>query len=146
MSASSEIPGVGDQLPTLSVRPTSLQLFAFSAATWNTHLIHYDADYAHAREGYPDVLVQSPLFACFLSQAIRAAYGPRATIVGLGWQNRGTAVPGDELTVTGQVSEVTSAPDGVDVKLTLEENNQRGELCIRGWATVHFTGEDDHCV
>jgi hydroxyacyl-ACP dehydratase HTD2-like protein with hotdog domain len=143
MSAVGEIPRVGDQLSTLSVRPTALQLFAFSAATWNTHLIHYDADYAREREGYPDVLVQSSLYACFLSQAIRAAYGPGPVIAGLGWQNRGIAVPGDQLTVTGQVSEVTPGPDGAEVRLTLEENNQRGELCIRGWATLRFTPGDD---
>ena len=143
MSASGEIPQVSDQLPTLSVAPTSLQLFAFSAATWNTHLIHYDADYARTREGYPDVLVQSPLYACFLSQAIRAAYGPGPVIAGLGWQNRGTAVPGDQLTVTGQVTEVTPGRDGTEVRLTLEERNQRDELCIRGWATVRFESGDD---
>ncbi len=138
MSASGQIPRVGDPLPTLSVAPTSLQLFAFSAATWNTHLIHYDAEYARTREGYPDVLVQSPLFACFLSQAIRAAYGPEPVIARLGWQNRGTAVPGDQLTVTGEVTEVTPGPDGTEIGLSLEEHNQRGELCIRGWATVRF--------
>ena len=35
--------------------PDRLQLFAFSAATWNTHRIHTDPGYA-ASKGYPDVL------------------------------------------------------------------------------------------
>jgi hydroxyacyl-ACP dehydratase HTD2-like protein with hotdog domain len=122
---------LGDAIPELTRSPTVVQLFAFSAATWNQHRIHYDAEYARS-EGYPDVLVQSHLHACFLAQAVRQAWGPTARLERLGWQNRAAAVPGDVLTVSGRVAEV----EGDRVKLELEEHNQRGELCVRGWATV----------
>jgi hydroxyacyl-ACP dehydratase HTD2-like protein with hotdog domain len=128
-------PAVGDRIPELVRTPTHVQLFAFSAATGNAHRIHYDAAYART-EGYADVLVQSHLHACFLAQAIKRAWGDSARLRRLGWQNRGAAVPGDELTVTGEVTEVLAEPPGCRVVLSLAEHNQRGELCVRGWATV----------
>lgn len=129
----SSSPAVGDTIPPFARTPTTTQLFAFSAATWNTHRIHYDTEYARS-EGYADVLVQSHLHACFLAQAVRHAFGAAARVRRLGWQNRGPAVPGDELTVSGRVTSVDRS--GAHLELELEERNQRGELCVRGWATV----------
>jgi hydroxyacyl-ACP dehydratase HTD2-like protein with hotdog domain len=130
------IPRVGDTIPQITRRPTPAQLFLFSAATWNAHRIHYDRSYATQEEGYPDVLVQSHLHACFLAQALRAACGPGARLRRFGWQNRGPAVPGDALTVSGSVSAVQQTDDGLEVAFELEEHNQRGELCVKGWATA----------
>lgn len=41
-------------------------LFRYSALTFNSHRIHYDAPYATAVEGYPDLVVQGPLTATLL--------------------------------------------------------------------------------
>jgi hydroxyacyl-ACP dehydratase HTD2-like protein with hotdog domain len=129
-------PAVGDQIPELVRVPTAVQLFAFSAATSNAHRIHYDAAYARS-EGYPDVLVQSHLHACFLAQALRQAWGPGAQLMRLRWQNRAPAVPGDRLTISGRVTEVDRDDHAeLRVELELEERNQRDELCVQGWATV----------
>lgn len=129
-------PEAGDRLPAVVRTPGNVQLFAFSAATWNTHRIHYDRSYARDVEDYPDVLVQSHLHACFLGQAIAEAFGAGSRIVRLGWQNRGPAVPGDRLTVTGDVTAVSRDGDGVRVDVALEERNEQGDLCVKGWATV----------
>lgn len=134
-------PRPGDPIPEFVREPTEVQLFAFSAATWNAHRIHYDRAFARDEEGYPDVLVQSHLHACFLSQAVAQAFGPRARLDRLGWQNRGQAVPGDRLTVSGTVSNVERVDAGVLVDLNLEERNQRGELCVTGWATLFLRDE-----
>jgi hydroxyacyl-ACP dehydratase HTD2-like protein with hotdog domain len=129
-------PTAGAAIPPLVREPTEVQLFAFSAATWNTHRIHYDLAYTTGEEGYPGLLVQAHLHACFLAQAVAAAYGPRARITRLGWQNRGIGVPGDRLTVTGEVSAVRRESSVTEIDLALEERNQRDELCVKGWATV----------
>ncbi|MDW6064467.1 hypothetical protein SAZ11_49175 [Streptomyces sp. FXJ1.4098] len=44
-----------------------MQLFRFSAVSWNAHRIHYDAEFA-ASEGFPDTVVQSTLHGEMLSR------------------------------------------------------------------------------
>ncbi len=51
---------------TRSYVPDALQLFHFSALTYNAHRIHYDRDYAREVEGYPGLVVQGPLIATLL--------------------------------------------------------------------------------
>ena len=46
--------------------PNSALLFRFSALTFNSHRIHYDAPYAKDEEGYPDLVVHGPLTATLL--------------------------------------------------------------------------------
>ncbi|NQE60643.1 hypothetical protein [Caulobacter sp. RHG1] len=45
-------------------------LAAFSAATSNTHRIHYDQAYATGVEGYPGLVVHGPLIALLLLEAM----------------------------------------------------------------------------
>jgi 3-methylfumaryl-CoA hydratase len=47
-------------------RPTPVDLFRYSAATYNGHRIHYDQAYARAEEGYPDLVVHGPFTAARL--------------------------------------------------------------------------------
>lgn len=43
--------------------PGPVQLFRFSAVTYNSHRIHYDLDYASGQEGYPGLVVHGPFTA-----------------------------------------------------------------------------------
>lgn len=114
--------------------PDRLQLFTFSAVTWNTHRIHTDPGYA-AHEGYPDVLVQSHLHACFLMRALRDAVGPEGgRVVRFGWQNRHFAVAGDRLTCEGR----RTGADGPLVDYELQETNGEGTVCVTATATVRY--------
>ncbi len=47
-------------------KPNEVMLFRYSALTFNSHRIHYDADYAREAEGYPGVIVHGPLLATLL--------------------------------------------------------------------------------
>jgi acyl dehydratase len=49
--------------------PTEIDLFMYCAATWNTHRIHYDRDYARA-EGYRELVVPGPLQSARLAQML----------------------------------------------------------------------------
>jgi hydroxyacyl-ACP dehydratase HTD2-like protein with hotdog domain len=118
-------------------RPTSVQLFRYSAVTWNAHLIHYDDAYART-EGYPAVLVQSHLHGAFLIQAALDWAGPGARLRRFRWENRQLAVPGDVLTCDGRVTG-TRTEDGVGiVECELFEHNQDGKLCAPGWAVIEL--------
>lgn len=54
----------GDLMWEVATSPTLL--FRYSALTFNTHRVHYDADYARQVEGYADILVHGPLQATLL--------------------------------------------------------------------------------
>jgi 3-methylfumaryl-CoA hydratase len=45
-------------------------LFRYSALTFNSHRIHYDRSYATGVEGYPGIVVQGPLLATLLAEAL----------------------------------------------------------------------------
>lgn len=126
-------PVVGDVIGPVVWRPTTIQLFRFSAITWNPHRIHFDRPYA-LEEGYPGPLVQSHLHGCFLAHAILQWAGVGASLQTFRWENRHFAVPGDVLTCTGQV---TGVEDGV-VACEMQETNQEGRVCAPAWATVRF--------
>lgn len=59
---------VPDTTSTLrdTVIPDPVLLFRYSALTFNSHRIHYDAEYAQNSEGYADLVVHGPLQATLL--------------------------------------------------------------------------------
>ena len=57
--------------------PNAVDLFRYSAATYNSHRIHYDQRYVREEEGYPDLVVHGPFTAAKLSDlATRLAGAP----------------------------------------------------------------------
>ena len=52
------------------IRPDGVQLFRYSALTYNGHRIHYDRPYAQEVEGYRDLVVHGPLLATLLLDAL----------------------------------------------------------------------------
>jgi 3-methylfumaryl-CoA hydratase len=54
----------------------AVELFRFSALTFNAHRIHYDRDYACHEEGYPGLVVHGPYLALLLvDQFLRTSPG-----------------------------------------------------------------------
>jgi hydroxyacyl-ACP dehydratase HTD2-like protein with hotdog domain len=125
---------VGDQIPPLTVQPTALQLFRYSAATWNAHKIHYDPHYA-AEEGHPGVLVHSHLHAAFLARACTEWAGA-LSLRRLSYRITRPATPADRLTVSGTV--VAREVEGDEIRLVVDlvEQNAAGETCASGSATL----------
>ena len=67
-------------LPADIVRPHApdpIQLFRFSALTFNGHRIHYDRDYARMVEGYGGLVVHGPFQATLLMDHFLRAAGVR---------------------------------------------------------------------
>ena len=52
---------------TEKINTSPVQLFRYSALTFNGHRIHYDRKYATEAEGYPGLVVHGPLLATMLS-------------------------------------------------------------------------------
>lgn len=58
-----------------TVVPTTPLLFRYSSVTYNSHRIHYDADYVRAEEGYPGLVMNGGLTALLLVEAAIRRYG-----------------------------------------------------------------------
>lgn len=61
---------------TQCVLPDPVQLFRYSAVTFNGHRIHYDVPYATGVEMYPGLVVQGPLIATMLIGFLRHTVAP----------------------------------------------------------------------
>lgn len=108
-----------------------MQLFRFSAVSWNSHRIHYDAEFA-ASEGFPDVVVQSTLHGETLSRYALQWAGPGAVLTSVSWRNRATAVAAEELTWTATVRMAEPCDAGVRVALDVAVLKDDGAPCVTG--------------
>jgi len=129
----------GAVLPPADHPTSTVQVFRYSAATWNTHRIHYDKDYAVA-EGYPGVLVQSHLHGAFLATYCTDLLGEEGRLLELGLRVRRFAVAGEVLRVSATVTSVEHASaDRVVVALALTESRcSDGETCVSGTARIEI--------
>lgn len=123
---------VGDRIDPLEVVPERVQLFRYSAMTWNGHRIHYDPEYART-EGHPDVLVQSHFHGALVQRHVMQWCGPEGTLTELSWSNVGRAIPEEELRVEAEVTAVDDGRVSFDVWTETDENR-----CAEGTATVSF--------
>ncbi|WP_431941702.1 MaoC/PaaZ C-terminal domain-containing protein [Nocardia grenadensis] len=115
-----EVPG------EFTVTPDTIALFCFSAATWNPHRIHYDADYARTVEGYPDVLVPGPMLGAWLLELADAwAQGRGLVVAEIEYRNIAPAYVDRTLTVTGRESTTDSG-----VSLEVFVNEAERNLCL----------------
>ncbi|MGU3498723.1 acyl dehydratase [Mycobacterium sp. C31M] len=130
---------VGDSLPETEEATSQVQLFRYSAATWNSHRIHYDRSYAEF-EGYPDVLVQSHLHGAFLTRFCTEIAGPAGVVEMIDHSVRRYAVPGDTLTCRGRVTALEPGDDSTGViLLEMEEvRGSDGAICAPGSARIRL--------
>jgi len=68
-------PAPGDSAWRQEARATPVQLFRYSALTFNGHRIHYDRDYCRDVEGYPGLVVHGPLTGTLLAELAQAESG-----------------------------------------------------------------------
>lgn len=126
----------GDEIPTLSVTVDPVQMFFFSAATYNGHRIHYDKTWATEVEGYPDILVHGPLQAALLARALTDWAGGGGRLVNYAVQNRATAFPGEELRFKGTVTAKREENGVALVDLAIQGEKGENEVLMPGTATV----------
>jgi hydroxyacyl-ACP dehydratase HTD2-like protein with hotdog domain len=126
---------VDNEIPALDVAVSRVQMFFFSAATYNGHRIHYDTTWARGVEGYPDILVHGPLQVALLARALTDWAGGRGRLVRYAVQNRGVAFPGEQLRFRGVVAAVCLDGDRGLVDLDIR-GERDGTVLMPGTATV----------
>lgn len=124
-------PVAGDTCPPQRYTHSTVQLFRFSAVSWNSHRIHYDAGFA-ASEGFPGAVVQSTLHGETLTRYALAWAGPDSRLKTVSWRNRTTAVAGEPLTWTGTVRAV----EGAHVSLEVAVLKADGTPCVTGTVQI----------
>ncbi|MGX9889520.1 acyl dehydratase [Streptomyces sp. NPDC002276] len=120
-------PVAGASCPPQRYTHSTVQLFRFSAVSWNSHRIHYDSAFA-ASEGFEDVVVQSTLHGETLTRYALAWAGPNSRLETVSWRNRTTAVAGEPLTWTATVRAVEGARVSLDVAVVKAD----GTPCVTG--------------
>ena len=127
---------VGSEISPVIKEITNVQIFMFSAMSWNRHRIHYDVDFARDHDKLPGVLAQRPLLGSFLAEMLFDWVGEHGRIKRLEWSNRGPAVPSDILTCHGRI--VRKYVDGGEhlVEFEVWIENQRGENIVPGKAEI----------
>jgi acyl dehydratase len=113
----------GDKLPPFEKTFTAVDLFAYGAATWDWHRMHYDGEYARSK-GFPGPVIDGQMYgAVFASLAMKGA-GPRAFVTKMSLRMKSMAFAGDTLRAEGTVK---SAEAGLVV---LEQRLMSGERVI----------------
>lgn len=82
--------------------PDTVQLFRYSALTFNSHRIHYDLPYAREAEGYPALVVNGGLTALMLVESARRRLPGR--IVGYDARAMKPLFIGQTVTLNGRVA------------------------------------------
>lgn len=94
---------------TRIVTPSEALLFRYSALTFNTHRIHYDAPYARDVERYRGLVVHGPLLASLLLQLAAEEFGDNR-LARFGFRAVGPAICGEPLTLALKQTE-----DGIEL-------------------------------
>ncbi|MGC1468674.1 MAG: MaoC family dehydratase N-terminal domain-containing protein [Sphingorhabdus sp.] len=81
--------------------PNEALLFRFSAITFNTHRIHYDAPYAINEEGYRGLVVHGPLTSSLLLDLAAREFGPNA-VKQFAFRAQSPAFAGEPLHLVGR--------------------------------------------
>lgn len=126
---------VGDELPPLTVTPTNVSVFLFGVAFWTPHRVHYDKEWARS-EGYDDVLVTGPLMTGYLVRMLTAWSGDPAAVKRIALRNHAPAFAGDELTVRGAVTSVSSRDAGAEAVIAVSIVKQADAEVVSGEAAV----------
>jgi 3-methylfumaryl-CoA hydratase len=125
---------IGDVLPPLQHTATALQLFRYSAVTWNPHRIHIDESYAR-QEGHAGLALHSHLRAALAVRCVSEGLGPDWQVTKLAYRLRKPVYAPADLAYTARVT----AAEGDSLTLEVIEESPSGDLGFEGTAWVSKT-------
>jgi hydroxyacyl-ACP dehydratase HTD2-like protein with hotdog domain len=125
---------LSDTLEPLKHTATALQLFRYSAVTWNPHRIHFDEPYAR-EEGHRGLAVHSHLRAALALRCVTEGLGPQWRVTKFAYRLRRPVYAPAELAYTARVT----ATDGDTMTLELTEQDPAGEAGFEGTVWVGKT-------
>jgi hydroxyacyl-ACP dehydratase HTD2-like protein with hotdog domain len=127
---------IGDTLTSATETIGHVQMFFFSAATYNGHRIHYDKTWATEIEGHPDLLIQGPLQASLMAKVLTDWIAPHGRLVRFQFQNRASAYVGATLRFVAAVTDTRRVDDELNIEIDFRVENEEGKILMPGTATV----------
>jgi hydroxyacyl-ACP dehydratase HTD2-like protein with hotdog domain len=125
---------IGDALPALKQTVTPLQLFRYSAATWNPHRIHFDQTYARD-EGHDGLALHSHLRAALALRSVSEGLGGQWRIAKVSYRLRKPAYAPADVAYTARIT----AAEGDTMTLELIEQHPSGDVGLEGTVWVRRT-------
>lgn len=95
----------GDTLPPLEKTFTTVDLFAYGAATWDWHRMHYDAELARSK-GFAAPVIDGQMYGALFARVAMRWAGPRAFITKMSLRMKAMGFAGDALRAEGKVISV----------------------------------------
>jgi 3-methylfumaryl-CoA hydratase len=123
---------VGDELPALKHTATPLQLFRYSAVTWNPHRIHFDEPYAR-EEGHAGIALHSHLRAALALRCVTEGLGTGWHVAKFAYRLRKPVYAPADLAY----SAIVTAADYDSMTLELIEQHPSGEVGFEGTVVVN---------
>jgi hydroxyacyl-ACP dehydratase HTD2-like protein with hotdog domain len=138
MAAPAELPALR---LTLSVCPTEVDLFMFSASTWLTHRIHFDREYARA-EGHRDLVVHGPLQAAYLSRMLGEFADARGgSLRTMTYRHQRPVFVRQAITCTAELVGLDPVGEGMTLTLAVAVSTNEDGLATSGRAEVWLPGD-----
>lgn len=129
------------RVPSVQRTYRTTELFLFSAATWNPHRVHYDQSYTRSVEGHDGLLVQGPLQAVHLFEALAGALTERAELVSVRYRHV-AALPVDQpVVIDGQLAELDEEAGTATVEMWMAHGSS-GQRSTTGTAVVRVPRDE----
>ena len=111
---------VSDTLEPLKHTATALQLFRYSAVTWNPHRIHFDEPYAR-EEGHRGLALHSHLRAALALRCVTEGLGPQWRVTKFAYRLRKPVYAPTDLAYTARVRRDRVFDDLADLERRLRD-------------------------
>lgn len=127
---------VGQVLPVRAHLATNVSLFAYNAAVWNAHRIHYDENYAVNVEHHPGIVIDGPLQGDWLTQVALEWLGDDGELLEFEYSNRRASYLGQSLTAAGRITAIDEQTRLVTLELTITDDS--GQVTTPGVAVARL--------
>lgn len=107
-----------------------VELFLFSAATWNPHRVHYDQDYVREVAGRPDLLVHGPLQAAHMFELLTQALADGVRMRALEYRHVAALHVGEPVRMSGQLLSVERSTASVQMWVAAADSGRRTTIGV----------------
>ncbi|RGP80972.1 mesaconyl-c4 hydratase [Fusarium longipes] len=118
---------------SISLKPSPIHLFHFSALSFNAHSIHFDPQFAREVDGHRSLLVHGPFTLALMLRILNDQVGSSASVHKLSYRNYAPLYVNESMSIN--VRKV-SKNEGVDGRWDVWIEGPEGGMAVKGTAEV----------